>query len=103
MSNKPEPVDVVIKGMKLRDVVLEGISPLDVISLAKGIENKMQEISSERTLFDSYKLALYTALYYAGIVYSRTDKNDKKDRADEKQVDNAIEKLTMAINGLPLK
>ncbi len=103
MINRPEPVNVVIRKMELRNVVLEGIPPLDVLSLATEVEKKMQEICEQRNMYDSLKLALLAALYFAGMAYSRTDKSDKKDRADEKQIDNAIEKLTFALNSLPLK
>jgi hypothetical protein len=44
MINRPEPVNVVIRKMELRNVVLEGIPPLDVLSLATEVEKKMQEI-----------------------------------------------------------
>lgn len=102
MSSQPETVNITIKRIELRNVSLEGLGPLDVAALAKEIEKKMEEISKERNMHDTYKLALYAALFYAGKVYSKNGQNEKKDRADEKQLDAAIDKLTFALNRLPL-
>lgn len=103
MKEKQEPVTVTIKRIELRDVVLEGLSPLDITALAKEVENKMEEISDKKNTVDSFKLALYAALFYAAKAYSKDNTAQRRSKTEERQLDSAIDKLTMALERLPLK
>ncbi len=103
MREKTEPVNLSIKRMQLTDVVLEGLNPLDVAALAKDIENTMDEIANDRNLVDSYKIALYALLFYAGKAYTKDHTAQRRSKAEEKQLDSAIDKLTLALESLPLK
>lgn len=102
MSDTFEPVTVTIKKMKLTDVYVEGLTPLDMTVIANEIEQKMNEIALRRNTVDSLKLALYACLYYAGNLQLKNNRKEKRTQEDEKQLDSAIEKLTLALNRLPL-
>ena len=103
MSKRQDPVTVTIKRIELDNVTLEGLGPLDVSALAREIENKMDQISEEKHTVDNFKVLLYTALFYAAKAYTRNNNDEQKNKAGEKQLDSAIEKLNLALNRLPLK
>lgn len=103
MNKKQEPVTVTVKRIELDNVTLEGLGPLDVNALAREIENKMDQISEEKHTVDTFKVLLHTALFYAAKVYTKSNNEEQKNKAGEKQIDSAIEKLTLALNRLPLK
>ena len=103
MSKKQEPVTVTVKRIELDNVTLEGLGPLDVNALAREIENKMDQISKEKHTMDTFKVLLHTALFYAAKAYTKSNNEEQKNKAGEKQLDSAIEKLTLALNRLPLK
>lgn len=102
MSDIFEPTTVTIKKMKLTDVYVEGLTPMDITIVAGDIEKKMNEIALKRNTVDSLKLALYACLYYAGNLQLKNNRKEKRTQEDEKQLDSAIEKLTLALNRLPL-
>ena len=98
-----EPISVTIRRIELDDIWFEGIGPLEAKSLALDVERRMDKISKERNTVDTIKVLLHTALYYAAQVYTKTNTAGAKNKSDDKQLDSAIEKLTHALNSLPMK
>lgn len=98
-----EPVSVTVRRIELDDVWFEGLGPLEVKALAREVELRMEKMSKEKNTFDTFKLLLHAALYYAAQAYAKTNTAGAKNKDDGKQLDNAIEKLAHCLNSLPLK
>lgn len=102
-SYEKEPVSVTVRRIELDDVWFEGLGPLEVKAIAREVELRLEKISKEKNTFDTFKLLLHTALYYAVQSYTKANTAGSKNKDDNKQLDNAIEKLTHCLNSLPLK
>ena len=98
-----EPVSVNIRRIELDDIWFDGVGPLEAKALAREVELRMEKISKEKNTVDTIKVLLHTALYYAAQVYTKTNTAGAKNKNDDKQLDNVIEKLNHALNSLPLK
>lgn len=97
-----EPISVTVRRIELSDVWFEGLGPLEVQSLALELEQRLEKISKEKNTFDTFKLLLHAALYYAAQAYTRANTAGAKSKGDAKQLDDAIEKLASCLNSLPL-
>jgi hypothetical protein len=105
MSNYPEkePLTVSIRRIELEDVWFEGFGPLEVKAIARDVELRLEKISKEKNTVDSFKLLAHAALYYAVQAYAKANTAGAKNTNDNKQLDDAIEKLAHCLNSLPLK
>ncbi|MDR0953689.1 MAG: hypothetical protein LBM71_05920 [Elusimicrobiota bacterium] len=103
MLEEKETTSVTIRRITLDDVWFEGLGPLEIKAIASDIEARMDKISKDKNIFDSFKLFLHTALYYAAKSYSKNSVASVKTKDETKQLDAAIEKLSHCLNSLPLK
>lgn len=101
--SKNESVTLTIKGITLPDVYFEELGPLEVNSLASAVENQIDIISREKKTLDTFKLFLYTALHFAAQAYSKNETASSKKQDEQEQLDIAIDKLSSALNRLPLE
>jgi len=98
-----EPVSVTVRRIELDDVWFEGVGPLEVKAIAREVELRMEKMSKEKNTFDTFKLLLHAALYYAAQSYIKTNTAGTKTKDGNKQLDEAIEKLTHCLGSLPMK
>ena len=101
--NKNESITLTIKGVTLDDVYFENLGPLEVNSLAASVENQINKISREKKVLDTFKLLLYTALHFAAQAYNKNETASSKKQDEQDQLDIAIDKLSSALNRLPLE
>lgn len=101
--NRDESISLTIKGVTLDDVYFENLGPLEVNSLAAMVENQINKISKQKQIVDSFKLLLHTALYFAAQAYSKNETASSKRQDEQEQLDIAIDKLSSALNRLPLE
>jgi hypothetical protein len=98
-----EPVSITVRRIEIDDVWFDGIGPLEVKAIARDVEMRIEKLSREKNTFDTFKLLLHAAMYYAAQAYGKTNSAGNKTKEDNKQLDTAIDKLTHALNSLPLK
>jgi len=98
-----EPVSVVVRRIELDDVWFEGVGPLEVKAIAREVELRMEKMSKEKNTFDTFKLLLHAALYYAAQTYTKTNTAGTKNKEDTRQLDAAIDKLNHCLTSLPMK
>ena len=91
-----DKVDVEIRRYKLT-LEMEGLTPIEVNSLAQMVEEKMKEIERDSDVVDSYKLALMTALVFAGEVSRLKTQQENQRNLEERKLDEMIVTLQ---NGL---
>lgn len=101
--NKGESVSLTIQGFTLEDVYFENLGPLEINSLAAMVENQMNKIAKQKGIADSFKLLLHTALYFAAQAYTKSETVSSKKQDEQDQLDIAIDKLSSALNRLPLE
>ena len=101
--NRDESITLTIKGTVLDDVYFEGLGPLELNTLAVSVENQIDKISREKRTVDTFKLFLYTALYFAAQAYKKNETASSKKQDEQDQLDIAIDKLSSALNRLPLE
>ena len=101
--SKKDSLTVTIYKTELKDVSFENLGPLEINSLARAVENKIYEIANEKQIADTFKLFLYTALYFAAEAYSKGETASTKKQDDQEQLDIAIDKLSSALDRLPLE
>lgn len=77
-----QKVDVVINKRRLT-VEIEGLTAMEVVSLAGELSNKMEEIEEKSKIYDSSKLAILTALEYAAEVSRLKASHDDLSRVVE--------------------
>lgn len=101
--NKNESMTLTIKGVVLEDVYFENLGPLEINSLAATVENQINQIARDKKTLDTFKLFLYTALHFAAQAYSKSENVSSKKQDEQDQLDIAIDKLSSALNRLPLE
>ena len=84
-----DKVDIEIRRYKLT-VEMEGLTPIEVNSLAGLVDDKMKEIEKDSNIVDTYKLALLTALEFAGEVARLKEQIDNQRRAEDRKMDEMI-------------
>lgn len=98
-----EPITLTIKRIQLEDVWFEDVGAMELSAIAKDIENRFDKISKEKNILSTLPLFAHVALYYAVKNYSRTNTSGLKDKNRDRAIDNAIERLSNCLNGLPMK
>ena len=101
--NRNESITLTIKGITLNDVYFEELGPLEINSLARAVENQIDKISREKKVVDSFQLLLHTALYFAAQAYAKNETAGSKKQDEQEQLDIAIDKLSSALNRLPVE
>ncbi len=84
-----EKVDIEIRRYKLT-VEMEGLTPIEINSLAGLVSDKMKEIEKDSNIVDTYKLALLTALEFAGEVTRLKEQMDNQRRLEDRKMDEMI-------------
>jgi cell division protein ZapA (FtsZ GTPase activity inhibitor) len=90
-------VEVKIRG-RIYKIAIEGLTPIEIVSLASQIEEKMVEIEKEAKTPDTSKIAVLTALHFASELYGLKQKFENLKGADEKKVDEMISKLKTTLD-----
>lgn len=84
-----ERVDVEIYGRKLT-VEMEGLTQLEVHSLAQLVSDKMADIARESKIVDSSKLAILTALEVAAENQKLRDQLENLRVVEERKIDSMV-------------
>lgn len=84
-----EKVDIEIRRYKLT-VEMEGLTQLEVNSLAQMVSEKMTEIEKDSNVVDTYKLALLTALEFAGEITRLKSQQDNQRMMEDRKLDEMI-------------
>lgn len=87
-----EKVDVVIDRRKFT-IEMEGLSQLEISSIAQLVNDRMEQIKEEQKVIDSSKLAIMTALEIAAELQKLKSKMEDFDAVEQKKVD----KMTISL------
>lgn len=60
-----DKADIVVGGLKLNGIEMEGLSALEINSIANIVSDRMERLSKEYNIVDSRKLAIMAALEFA--------------------------------------
>ena len=88
-----EKIEIDVAGRKLT-VEIEGITQLEMTSLAQRLTDKMAEISKESDIVDSSKLAILAALEFLAENSRINTQQDAVRRAEEK----ALEQIAVTLH-----
>ena len=91
-----DKVDIVVRGRKLT-VEMEGLSQLEVNSLANLVDERMRQIEKDTKTADSSKLAIMTALDFAAELEKLRSKLADYERLEERKIDGMIVSLEKAL------
>lgn len=91
-----EKVEVEIRGYRLT-IEMEGLTPIEVNSLASQVHEKMKEIERDTEVVHTYKLALMAALAFAAELSRLKSNQDHQRSSEERKLDEMIVSLQ---NGL---
>lgn len=91
MTNKHETI-VRIRGRQF-NIAIEGLTPIEISTLANNVEEKMRHIEEKTDTVDTSKLAVLVAIDYASELYNLRQKTDANTQANERKIDNMIGKL----------
>ncbi len=91
-----EKVDVVIDGRKFT-IEMEGLSQLEISSIAQLVNERMEQIKEEQKVIDSSKLAIMTALEIAAELQKLKSKMEDFDAVEQKKVDMMTISLEKAL------
>lgn len=90
-----EKVDIEIRRYKLT-VEMEGLTQLEVHSLARIVSEKMAEIERDSNVVDTYKLAMLTALELAAEIDRLKSQHENQRLMEDRKVDEMIVALQNA-------
>lgn len=79
-------------------IAIDGLTPLEIITLAREVEDKMAEIEKEAKTPDTSKIAVLTSLHFASELHRLKQKFENLKEADEKKVDEMIAKLKITLD-----
>lgn len=91
-----EKVDVVIAGRKFT-IEMEGLSQLEISSIAQLVNDRMERIKEEQKVVDSSKLAIMTALEIAAELQKLKSKMEDFDAVEQKKVDKMLVSLAKVL------
>ncbi len=91
-----EKVDIEIRRYKLT-VEMEGLTQLEVNSLAQAVSEKMLEIERDSNIVDTYKLALLAALEFAAEINRLKSQHENQRLMDERKLDEVVVGLQNAL------
>ncbi|MCG2725702.1 MAG: cell division protein ZapA, partial [Elusimicrobia bacterium] len=75
------------------NIAIEGLTPIEISTLANNVEEKMRHIEEKTDTVDTSKLAVLVAIDYASELYNLRQKTDANTQANERKIDNMIGKL----------
>jgi len=96
MEQITEKVPINICGRELK-VAIEGLNPLEVSTIARNVEAKINDIKENSNIADTGKLGLLAALEFAAEVYMLQSQISNTRQADERKVDTMITSLRSAL------
>lgn len=95
-----EEISAVIFGRKLL-LKFEGITPIEMNTLAQALDKRMREIAHDTNIFDSGKVAILAALWYAAELDKLRSQNQSIGSAEERKLDGMIVELQKTVEGEP--
>ena len=91
-----DKTDVEIYGRKLT-IELEGLSQLEVSSIASTVDERMREIAKDSKVVDTSKLAILTALEIASELQRLKSRMEDFDRIEERRIEGMIVALEKSV------
>lgn len=91
-----DKVEIDVYGRKLT-VEIEGLTQLEITSLARQLSERMSRISKESEIVDSSKLAILTALETLAERARISTQEDNLRRAEERILEHAVSSLQNAL------
>lgn len=90
--------EVKVRGIPV-EISQDLVSPLEVPTLVKMVEDKMRDIEAETGRFDVFELAVLTAMEYAAQMYLKGQSDGSRRRDDTEKLDEILLKLQSALSG----
>jgi cell division protein ZapA (FtsZ GTPase activity inhibitor) len=92
MSNNGE-FEAKIRHRAIKFPEVDGLSPLEMGTLVRQVEEKMDEIEKEMNIVDSSKIAILAAFSFAVELYNLKQKSETNLEADSKKLDEMMTRL----------
>ena len=86
-------ISVKMKKIKLDNVPLKDITPLEARTIAQEVEAKMKQLQDEKGVINTLNQALLVALEYAAMSYSKEQNEGGQKRDEEQRVNELIHKI----------
>jgi cell division protein ZapA (FtsZ GTPase activity inhibitor) len=98
-------VDIEVVGCKFKGLEMEGLSELEVLSVAGQVEERMKRISKDYNIVDSRRLALMAALEFAADLQRMQAAAQNVEAVSEAKLETMILALEKAVEhpGRPAK
>ncbi len=82
-------------------ISVDGLGELEIFSIVRQIEDKIDEIEAKTKIVDNSKLALLAAFEFVSELNNLKNKSDTNLEADSRQIDEQIKKLENALGKKP--
>ena len=91
--SKVEKRNITIRRVKLQDVLLDGLTDVEMQEIVNKMEEDMEELSVKKYLLSTADLFAYVALNYAMRLYQIEHLEKSKQKAEEKRLDETIARI----------
>ena len=91
--SKVEVRNITIRRVKLQDVLLDGLTDVEMQDIINKMEDEMEDISIKKHLLSTPDLFAYIALDYAMRLYKIEHLEKTKQKAEEKRLDETIKRI----------
>ena len=91
--NKFEKRDLTVNRVKLKDILLDGLTDVEMSDIIAKIEQDITEFSIRKNIMSSTDLFAYVALSYAMRLYKIEHLEKTMQKADEKRLDETLKRL----------
>ena len=91
-------ISVEIKKIKLNNIPLKDVTPLEARTIAREIEMKMKKLQDEKGVINTLNQALIVAFEYASIKYSKEQNEGAQKHDEEQRVNELIHRVKTALD-----
>lgn len=79
-------------------MAVDGLTPLELTTIARHVENKIDDIEKKSNIADSYKLALMAAMELAIELHSLKHRLENNKEADSNKIEEMVTALEDALD-----
>ncbi len=90
-------VNVTINRIPLDIIGIEGLQELEMVQVARLVEERIKKLEDETGMVDTLKLALLSAMSFASELYVRQQTQDSDRQAADRSLDEMIKRLDAAL------
>lgn len=95
-----DKADIEVAGCKLKGVEMEGLSELEIVAVAREVDERMARLAKEQAIVDSRKLAIMAALEFAADLQRLQATSKNQETVSEGRLDSMIATLERAMEGV---